>query len=51
MLQISTTAKGIIFSILVAPRSSRNEVVGVVEGALTVLAHRFMASLQDRGAA
>jgi hypothetical protein len=34
MLQISTTAKGIIFSILVAPRSSRNEVVGVVEGAL-----------------
>ena len=34
MLQISTTAKGIILSILVVPRSSRNEVVGVVDGAL-----------------
>jgi uncharacterized protein (TIGR00251 family) len=34
MLQISTTAKGIVFSILVIPRSARNEVVGVVDDAL-----------------
>lgn len=34
MLQISTTAKGIVFSILVVPRSSRNELVGVVDEAL-----------------
>ncbi|MBN1613853.1 MAG: DUF167 domain-containing protein [Deltaproteobacteria bacterium] len=34
MLQISTTTKGIIFSILVLPRSPRNEVAGAVDGAL-----------------